>query len=115
MFDRSQYASYANDTKWSELRQAMVSLYPRAPRFRVKTLNLPEDSHSDGEWYYHFRSDYVWKDMEWVDLIPYQTTDAVSFDEIASICRHIGFEIERHRDFIRVVGYFKHGNDTSPP
>jgi hypothetical protein len=31
MFDRTRYASYANNTKWSELRHAMVGFYPRAP------------------------------------------------------------------------------------
>lgn len=109
MFDRSRYTSYANDTKWSELQQAMVSLGARAPRFRVKTLNLPEDSNSDSEWYYHFRSDYVWKEMEWVDLVLRQSPDAASLDEVASICRRVGFEIESHHDFVRVVGHYKHG------
>jgi Family of unknown function (DUF6678) len=52
MFDRAQYTSYANDTKWSELQHAMVSLHPRAPDFRVKTLNWHGEPQWDGEWYY---------------------------------------------------------------
>jgi hypothetical protein len=105
MFDRNQYASYANDTRWSELRQAMLDLYPRAPRFHVKMLNWPDGQQWDGEWYYHFRSDYEWKNMEWVDLKPKNTAEAVSLDDIEIVCRRIGFEIERHKDFVRVIGY----------
>ena len=107
MFDRAQYANYANDTKWSELQRAMLSLYPRAPRFRVKTLNWHGEPQWDGEWYYHFKSDYEWKDMEWVDLEPQSSMNTVSLDEIAAICRRIGFEIERHEDFVRIIGYRK--------
>jgi hypothetical protein len=107
MFDRTQYTSYANNTKWSELRHAMVSLYPRAPRFRVKTFSWHGEEQWDGEWYYHFRSDYEWKNMECVDLKPRTSADAVQLDEIAEICRRIGFEIEQYKDFIRVVGYRK--------
>jgi len=112
MFDRSQYSSYANNTKWSELRDAMVLLYPRAPRFRVKILNRPAQDPSnwpgldpwDGEWFYHFRSDYIWKDMEYVDLSPRAAT-GISLDDIEAICRRVGFEIERHDEFIRIIGY----------
>ena len=109
MFDRSQYSSYANNTKWSELRQAMVSLYPRAPRFRVKILNWLGEQRWDGEWYYHFRSDYDWTNMECVDLRPSTSANAVSLDEIAAICRRIGFEIERYDELIRVIGYRRNG------
>jgi hypothetical protein len=105
MFDRRRYASYANNTKWSELRDAMVGRYPRAPSFRVKTLNWLGESRWDVEWYYHFRSDYDWKDMVWVDMKPQPSVNAISSDEIETICRHIGFEIERHGDVVRVIGY----------
>jgi hypothetical protein len=105
MFDRTRYASYANNTKWSELRDAMVGLYPRAPSFRVKTLNWLGEPRWDGEWYYHFKSDYEWKDMEWVDLTPRPSANAISLDEIEAICRRIGFEIERHKDIVRIIGY----------
>jgi hypothetical protein len=39
MLDRKRYACYTNNTKWSELREAMLGLYPKAPSFRIKTLN----------------------------------------------------------------------------
>jgi len=112
MFDRKRYASYANNTKWAELRQAMLNLYPNAPRFRVKTLNWLAEAQWewwewDGEWYYHFMSDYDWKDMEWVDLKRFSAS-ATSLDDIEAICRRIGFEIERPADdIIRVIGYRK--------
>jgi hypothetical protein len=107
MFDRAQYSSYANDTKWSELQHAMVCLHPRAPCFRVKPLNWHGEPQWDGEWYYHLSSDYEWKDMEWVDLKPQSSTNAVSLDEIVATCRRIGLEIERHEDFVRIIGYRK--------
>jgi hypothetical protein len=107
MFDRTRYASYANNTKWSELRHAMVGLYPRAPSFRVKTLNWLGGTEWDCEWYYHFKLDYEWKEMEWVDLKPRPSVSTVSLDEIEAICRRIGFEIEQHGDIIRIIGYRK--------
>jgi Family of unknown function (DUF6678) len=105
MFDRTRYSGYANDTKWSELQRAMVCLYPRAPCFRVKTLNWQGELQWDGEWYHHFRLDYEWREMEWVDLKPQALMGAISLDEIEAMCRGIGFEIERHKDFIRIIGY----------
>ena len=107
MFDRTRYASYANNTKWSELRQAMVDLYPRGPSFRVKALNWLGDAPWDAEWFYHFRLDYDWKAIEWVDLKARCSAGAVSLDEIEAICRRIGFEFERHGDMIRIIGYRK--------
>lgn len=41
MFDRPRYASYAGNTKWSELREVMVSFYSKASSFRAKMLNWP--------------------------------------------------------------------------
>jgi hypothetical protein len=105
MFDRARYASYANNTKWAELRDVMVGLRQRAPDFRVKALNWQGEAQWDGEWCYHFRSDYEWKDMEWVDLKPRPSMNAISSDEIEIICRRIGFEIERHEGIVRVIGY----------
>jgi hypothetical protein len=107
MFDRARYSSYANDTKWLELQHAMLRLYPWAPHFRVKTLDWHGEPQWDGEWHYHFRSDYEWKSMEWVDLRPQTSVNAVSLDEIATICRRIGLEIELYEDLIRVIGYRK--------
>jgi hypothetical protein len=107
MLDRKRYASYANNTKWSKLREAMLGLYPKAPSFRIKALNWIGEARWDGEWYYHFRSDCDWKDMEWVDLKPQPSTSAVSLDEIESICRRIGFEVERQEDIVRAIGYRK--------
>jgi|HubBroStandDraft_6_1064221.scaffolds.fasta_scaffold1567026_1 hypothetical protein len=107
MFDRAHYASCANNTKWSELREAMVAIYPRHPRFRVKGLNWTDEWPWDGEWYYHFRLDHHWKNMEWVELKPGSLEISISSDEIAEVCRRIGFETERHGDIVRIIGYRK--------
>jgi hypothetical protein len=105
MFDRARYTGYANNTKWSELREAMLRIHPNAPRFRVKSLNCVGDSRWDGEWFYHFKLDYVWKDMEWVELKSGSSETSIAADEITDICQRIGFEIERHGDFVRLIGY----------
>jgi hypothetical protein len=49
----------------------------------------------------------VWKNLEWVDLKPRLFVSAVSLYDIETICRRIGFEIERHGEFIRIIGYRK--------
>ncbi len=106
MAERAKYTSYANDTKWSELHKAMATLdTSRSPLFRVKTLNGKNEPRWDGEWHYHFRSDYVWKDMEWIELKSRPLETAVQLDEIVQICQTIGLEIERGPDVVRIIGY----------
>jgi hypothetical protein len=60
----------------------------------------PERTH-------HFRLDYDWKDMEWVDLQSHSFAGAISLDELEAICRRIGFEIERQGDIVHVFRYGK--------
>lgn len=84
-----------------------MDLYPKAASFRVRTINWVGDAPWDAEWFYHFRLDYEWKDIEWIDLKARSCAGAISLDEIEVICRRIGCEFERHGDMIRIIGYRK--------
>lgn len=54
MIQRSEYFSVANDTKWRELRIAMLDLdQADQPDFRCKDLENGVLGARDGEWYYH--------------------------------------------------------------
>jgi Family of unknown function (DUF6678) len=77
------------------------------PRQDAQLSDRPGDFGWDGKWYYHFRSDHEWKDMEWVELKSGSSQSSISTDEITAICQRIGFEIERHGDTVRIIGYRK--------
>ncbi len=62
----SEMASVANNTKWQELRTAMLQL-ESPPAFRMMDLN-GHYTPADKEWFYHF-SDGGYRTMQWVDLI----------------------------------------------
>ena len=66
--EKQQLASVMNDTKWRELRQAMIEREHK-PRFRLQCLLAPptDPERWDGEWYYHLPT-FVW--IEWLDIDP---------------------------------------------
>jgi len=57
-----------NDTKWRELRGAMIRRHDK-PRYRVQCLlSAPTRADSwDSDWYYHLPR-FVW--IEWLDIDP---------------------------------------------
>ena len=66
--EQEQLASFMNDTKWRELRMAMVERAEK-PRYRVQCL-LSQPTHPDnwdGDWYYHLPT-FAW--IEWLDIDP---------------------------------------------
>lgn len=104
--------SYANNTKWRELRWKMVMLGPKkAPYYRTKKLQHPNDYRSvgepqwDGEWYYHFEFDNIYKYIEWCELKPSNTDGGAKLKEIVDICEEVGFEIEIEDGIVRLIGY----------
>ena len=63
-----QLFSVCNNTKWEELREAMLELRGREhPVWRSTNLNGVQYGY-DGEWYYHFRDDGDYSDMQYVDV-----------------------------------------------
>ena len=56
-----------NNTKWEELRLAMVALGSTSPKWRARAKSNGYVCPWDGDWYYHFRIG-GYKDVEWVEL-----------------------------------------------
>ena len=56
-----------NNSKWEELRVAMLGLGPLRPQFSIKDRDREEPHSWDGEWLYHFR-DREYDAIEHVDL-----------------------------------------------
>lgn len=55
-----------NDTKWNEIREAMMSLEPQ-PRWRNRIWPSGYLSPWDREWFHHF-SPGGYADVEWVEI-----------------------------------------------
>ena len=106
MIRQSEYSSLANDTKWRELRTAMLNL-ERAdqPDFRCMNLESGVLGPSDSEWYYHWlRGGWEW--MEWVDLSVKTTRQR---DLVRAILKRIRFAGEETADGFRIFGYLRNG------
>jgi hypothetical protein len=56
-----------NNTKWEEIRLAMLRLGSSSPQFRIKDLGQDEPWRWDGEWYYHFNWG-GYESIEWCDI-----------------------------------------------
>ena len=90
-----------NDTKWEELRLAMYSLGPQAPKWRNRILVSGYVSPWDGDWYYRFREG-GYTDIEWVEI------QIISLDQRAAVLALIqsihlpGCETEHG---FKIIGY----------
>lgn len=95
-----------NDTKWSELRNAMLGIASQErPRFQIKDFSSPDPWPVDGEWYYHFCA-APYSLIEWVDL---HLVSEHQRDEIRArlIAIHLpGYETDIG---FRVLGYCQSG------
>ena len=110
--EQEQLASFMNDTKWRELRMAMVERAEK-PRYRVQCL-LSQPTHPDnwdGDWYYHLPT-FAW--IEWLDIDPIYVKsrghllEAARVDltqEILDLLRSLSIPCERQDGLIRVYGY----------
>jgi hypothetical protein len=59
----------------------------------------------DRDWYYHFQSDNISKEMEWADIRPDDKLGSMAIDGVESIYQRIGLGHELREDFVRVYGY----------
>ncbi|MBR0780320.1 DUF6678 family protein [Bradyrhizobium iriomotense] len=106
MAQQSDYYSVANDTKWRELREAMLSLAPSdQPRFRCKSLETGNLSQWDGEWFHHWTSG-GWDWMEWAELA---TETAHQREFVRAILQRIRFAGEQTAAGFRIYGYIRNG------
>jgi hypothetical protein len=110
--EQEQLASFMNDTKWRELRMAMVERTEK-PRYRVQCLlsqPTPPDNW-DGDWFYHLPT-FAW--IEWLDIDPIHVKsrghllEAARVDltqEILDLLRSLSIPCETQDGLIRIYGY----------
>lgn len=110
MVQRSNYFSVANDTKWGELRSAMLDLdHSDQPDFRCKSLESGVLSRWDGEWYYHWQQG-GWEWMEWAEL---SVKTARQRDLVRIILKRIRFAGEETAEGFRIFGYVRNGEPAN--
>ncbi|MFK7839375.1 MAG: DUF6678 family protein [Bdellovibrionales bacterium] len=89
--EKNGLTSYANNTKWSELREKILNFDKKNyPRFRSKLLLNGHVSSWDGEWFYHFR-EVSYSENEWIDICPLPRE---TFKELKKCISKIGFEFD---------------------
>jgi hypothetical protein len=97
--------SVANDTKWRELRIAMLDLdSTERPSFRCMDVETGHLGECDSEWFYHWLAG-GWQWMEWVELLvaPQQR------DTVRAILAKIRFAGEETAEGFRIYGYLRAG------
>jgi hypothetical protein len=82
-----------NNTKWEELRLAMLGLGDLRPRWRSKDVSGYVSSW-DGEWYYHFR-DGGFKSIEWVEIYIQSAEQDIAVLELLRRIHVPGHKIEQ--------------------
>lgn len=93
-----------NDTKWDEVRAAMLSIDPR-PMWRSRDRDKGFVSEWDGGWYYHFRIG-GYETLEWVEIRP---NDDGHASQIVAALRRIGVPGLVTDRSITVFGYVESG------
>ena len=88
--------SVANDTKWRDLRTAVLELEnAERPRFRCMNMEAGCLGEWDSEWYYH-RLDGGWHWMEWAEL---RLRNPQQRDTVRAILKQIRFAGEEREGF----------------
>ena len=90
-----------NDTKWEELRLAMLDLGELSPRFRVLDVKKENPSIWDADWFYHFRNG-EYKYRKWVEI---ETKSLEQFNAVLEKLRQIRVPGERIESGFRIFGY----------
>jgi hypothetical protein len=94
-----------NDTKWDEVRRAMLALGSPAPRWRTRDVATGHESAWDGEWVHHFRAG-GYSSIEWLDIEARTPEEA---EAIQSALARIHVPGEKNGDVFRVFGYLPSG------
>jgi len=90
-----------NDTKWEELRLAMLELGELSPRFRVLDVEKESPSIWDADWFYHFRNG-EYKYRKWVE-IEIQSDD--QYDAVLMKLTEIRVPGAKIENGFRIFGY----------
>lgn len=100
--------SVMNDTKWKELRCAMLAFpFPR-PNFRTRSCETGFVTRWDGEWNDHL-SDGGYTDIEWVEIQPHS---AEQRERVLAALRKIHLPGEETETGFRIYGYTRPGQAT---
>ncbi len=94
-----------NDTKWRELRAAMLSLEKTAPRWRSRDVETGHVSSWDGDWFYHF-AEGGYRNIEWVEL---RVRDSAELDSLHAALSRIHLPGERIDRGFRIYGCVQEG------
>ena len=100
----NEYRSLMNNTKWEEIRLAMLK-YPSATVWRTKDICNGYLSNWDGEWFYHFKLG-GYDNIEWLEI---KVDDDKSKNEVVNILREIHVPGEVLINSIKIYGYKKDG------
>jgi hypothetical protein len=104
MAQQSRFYSVANDTKWRELREAVLDLAPsERPQFRCRNLETGGLSQWDGEWYYHWTSG-GWDWIEWAEL---SVETAPQRERVRAILKRIRFAGRETTEGFCIYGYVR--------
>lgn len=106
--------SCMNDTKWNELRQAMLNEMPFPPIYVIKSLlnddcsienEIYKDSIELGEWYYFGET----VDIEWVKIRPRRIKPDRSVEDesgrLEELLRKYNIPYEKSGDVFCIYGY----------
>ncbi|EPJ3208553.1 DUF6678 family protein [Citrobacter freundii] len=91
--------SCMNNTKWNQLRVAMVSMQS-SPLWKITFLNGNE-SAVDGEWFYHF-SEGGYLDIQYLDIL---TNSVEQHATVGTILRAIHLPGMETSTGYRILGY----------
>ncbi|MGY2971247.1 hypothetical protein ACVWWU_001646 [Pantoea sp. PA1] len=91
--------SCMNNTKWNEIRVAMVSM-ESPPSWKITLLNGYE-SAVDGEWFYHF-SEGGYLDIQYLDIL---TNSVAQHAMVGTILRAIHLPGIESKNGYRILGY----------
>ncbi|WP_370139456.1 MULTISPECIES: DUF6678 family protein [unclassified Bradyrhizobium] len=106
MAQQSGYCLVANNTKWRELREAVLDLASSdQPRFRCKNLETGGPSQWDGEWFYHWTS----SGSAWMECAELSTETTQQRELVRAILKRIRFAGEETAAGFRVYGYVRNG------
>ena len=101
----THFTGVMNNTKWEELRLAMLSLGSLSPQFQIKDVMSDQPSAWDGEWYYHFRL-LPYSTIEWCDL---RVRHEEQRREIRQILYAIHLPGEATEEGFRIYGWIQNG------
>lgn len=89
-----------SNTKWNELRFAMLELDSLRPRWRTKDIN-GAICHWDGDWFYHLKCG-GYETIEWLEI---EILSTQQDNEVLAALRKIHLPGKRVENGFRIYGF----------